>query len=81
VSEHETALEGQATSRRYRLGDAVTVTVERVDRLRGRVDLAPAALSAGRSAGGPDRAPAHRPTGGRPALRRGGGRDQHHRGR
>ena len=42
VSEHETALVGEATGRRYRLGDAVAVKVERVDRLRGKVDLAPA---------------------------------------
>lgn len=42
VSAHETALVGEATGRRYRLGDAVTVKVERVDRLRGKVDLAPA---------------------------------------
>jgi ribonuclease R len=81
VSEHETALEGQATARRYRLGDAVTVKVERVDRLRGRVDLAPAAPLAGRSVGGSDRTPSRRPTGGRPPLRRGGGRDRQNRGR
>ena len=42
VSEHETALVGEATGRRYRLGDAVDVKVERVDRLRGKVDLRPA---------------------------------------
>ena len=80
VSEHETALEGQATARRYRLGDAVTVKVERVDRLRGRVDLAPAAPPAGRSAATPERAPARRTSGVRPPVRRGGGRGQHHRG-
>jgi len=47
VSEHETALIGEATGRRYRLGDAVTVKVERVDRLRGKVDLAPAGAADG----------------------------------
>ncbi len=39
VSPHETALVGETTGRRYRLGDGIQVTVERVDRLRGRVDL------------------------------------------
>ena len=42
VSEHETALVGEATGRRFRLGDAVKVRVERVDRLSGKVDLVPA---------------------------------------
>jgi ribonuclease R len=42
TSEHETALVGEATGTRYRLGDAIEVKVERVDRLRGKVDLAPA---------------------------------------
>ena len=41
-SPHETALVGQVSGRRYRLGDPIEVRVERVDRLRGRVDLAPA---------------------------------------
>ena len=81
VSEHGTALEGQATARRYRLGDAVTVRVERVDRLRGRVDLAPAAPPAGRSVIGLDRAPARRSSGSRPPRRRGAGHDQRQRGR
>ena len=65
MSEHETALVGEATGRRYRLGDAVTVKVERVDRLRGKVDLAPASRRrrplTGRHARPPDadgRAPA-----------------------
>ncbi len=39
-SPHSTALIGQQTGLRYRLGDTVDVKVERVDRLRGRVDLA-----------------------------------------
>ena len=42
VSPHETALIGQTSGRRYRLGDAIKVKAERIDRLRGRVDLAPA---------------------------------------
>ena len=42
VSEHETALVGEATGRRFRLGDPVKVRVERVDRLSGKVDLVPA---------------------------------------
>ncbi len=46
VSEYETALVGQGTGRRYRLGDAITVRVERVDRLTGKVDLAPEGESA-----------------------------------
>jgi len=81
VSEHETALIGQASARRYRLGDAVTVRVERVDRLRGKVDLTPAAPPAGRSVAGPDRVPARRASDSRPPLRRGPGRNQRHRGR
>ncbi len=44
VSEHETALVGEATGRRFRLGDPVRVRVERVDRLSGKVDLAPAEI-------------------------------------
>ena len=44
VSPHEAALVGEATGRRFRLGDAVTVKVERVDRLRGKVDLAPVGI-------------------------------------
>ena len=47
VSEHETALIGEVTGKRFRLGDAVAVRVERVDRLRGRVDLAPVGAGAG----------------------------------
>jgi ribonuclease R len=81
VSEHETALVGQATARRYRLGDAVTVKVERVDRLRGRVDLAPAVPLAGGPVTAPGRVPARRSSGGRPPHRRGAGRDQGRRGR
>jgi ribonuclease R len=51
VSEHEAALIGEATGRRFRLGDAVAVKVERVDRLRGKVDLAPAGAVDGRRPG------------------------------
>ena len=81
VSAHETALVGQATGRRYRLGDAVAVRVERVDRLRGRVDLAPAGPAAGRPVTGTDRGPARGSSDSRPPLRRGPGRNQRHRGR
>ena len=42
VSEHETAIVGEATGRRFRLGDAVKVRVDRVDRISGKVDLVPA---------------------------------------
>jgi len=45
VSAHEAALVGEATGRRFRLGDAVTVKVEVVDRLRGKVDLAPVGIA------------------------------------
>ncbi len=74
VSEHETALVGEATGKRYRLGDAVTVRVERVDRLRGRVDLAPAGtVEPARPGGVRGKPPTGRGRkGGRPA-RRGGG--------
>lgn len=72
VSPHETALVGEVSGRRYRLGDPIAVTVERVDRLRGRVDLAlagPAETSPARPAEQRGGAPRGR---GRPA-RRGGG--------
>ena len=81
VSEHETALIGQATARWYRLGDAVSVRVERVDRLRGKVDLAPAGPATGRLATRPDRAAAQHSSDSRPPLRRGPGRNQRHRRR
>jgi ribonuclease R len=42
LNEHETALVGQKTGRRVRLGDPVAVTVSRVEAARGRVDLEPA---------------------------------------
>ena len=58
VSEHETALVGEATGRRYRLGDAVAVKVERIDRLRGKVDLAPALEGPERPLTGRNRTPA-----------------------
>ena len=38
----ETALVGEDSGRSLRLGESVTVEVERVDAPRGRVDLAPA---------------------------------------
>ncbi len=42
LNEEETALVGGRTGRAVRFGDSLTVTVERVDALRGRVDLEPA---------------------------------------
>jgi ribonuclease R len=74
VSEHETALVGEATGTRYRLGDPVDVKVERVDRLTGKVDLAPALPDGGRPATAPGRQPARRTTGSRPPRRRPPGR-------
>jgi len=80
VSEHETALEGQATARRYRLGDG------RDGQSGAR---RPSARQGRPGAGGPsgrpfrrhaERAPARRTSGVRPPVRRGGGRGQHHRG-
>jgi ribonuclease R len=41
VDDLETALVGRRSGRRYRLGDAVTVRVESVRRLEGKVELAP----------------------------------------
>jgi len=79
VSEHETALVGEATGTRYRLGDAVDVKVERVDRLTGKVDLAPAQSGGGRPTAAPGRRPARRTSGGRPSRRRASGRQQQHR--
>jgi ribonuclease R len=81
VSEHETALVGEATGARYRLGDAFEVKVERVDRLSGKVDLAPAHPPAGRSVTGPNRRPARRTTGSRPPRRRAPGRETHRKHR
>ena len=62
VSEHGAALVGEATGRRYRLGDAVDVKVERVDRLRGKVDLGPALDGHERPLPGRGRTPARRST-------------------
>jgi len=42
LNQEETALIGGKTGRAVRFGDPVTVTVERIDSLRGRVDLEPA---------------------------------------
>ena len=42
LNETETALVGAKSGRTVRLGDPITVRVERVDSLRGRVDLEPA---------------------------------------
>ncbi|HTU14792.1 MAG TPA: RNB domain-containing ribonuclease [Solirubrobacterales bacterium] len=42
LNEQETALIGSKTGRAVRFGDPITVTVERVDSARGRVDLEPA---------------------------------------
>jgi len=74
LSEHETALVGEATGTRYRLGDAVDVKVERVDHLTGKVDLAPALPESGRPATASGRQPARRTTGSRPPRRRAPGR-------
>ncbi len=79
VSEHETALVGEATGTRYRLGDAVDVKVERVDHLTGKVDLAPALPESGRPATGAGRQPARRTTGSRPPHRRPPGRQPRRR--
>ena len=74
TSEYETALVGEATGTRYRLGDPVDVKVERVDRLTGKVDLAPALPDGGRPATAAGRQPARRTTGSRPPRRRAPGR-------
>jgi hypothetical protein len=58
VSPHGTALVGDTSARRYRLGDAITVKVERIEQLRGRVDLAPAGESAAPHGAGHARPPA-----------------------
>ncbi len=42
LNELRTELEAEGSGRRLRLGDAVSVVVERVETARGRVDLAPA---------------------------------------
>ena len=81
VSEHETALVGEATGIRYRLGDPVDVKVERVDRLSGKVDLAPAHPGGGRTATAPGRRPARRTTGSRPPRRRAPGRETQRKNR
>jgi ribonuclease R len=81
VSEHETALVGEATGVRYHLGDPVDVKVERVDRLSGKVDLAPAHPAADRPATGPNRRPARGTTGSRPPRRRAPGRETHRKNR
>ena len=81
VSEHETALVGEATGRRYRLGDAVAVKVEHVDRLRGKVDLVPALEGPDGPLTGRNRRPARRSTGARPPRRGAPGREQYRRGR
>jgi ribonuclease R len=81
VSEHETALVGEATGIRYRLGDPVDVKVERVDRLSGKVDLAPAHPGGSRTATAPGRRPARRTTGSRPPRRRAPGRETQRKNR
>jgi len=42
LNELGTALEAEGSGRRLRLGDPVSVSVERVETARGRVDLVPA---------------------------------------
>ncbi|NLE22601.1 MAG: RNB domain-containing ribonuclease [Actinobacteria bacterium] len=81
VSEHETALVGEATGTRYRLGDPIEVRVERVDRLSGKVDLAPALPPSGRPTTRPNRRPARRTTGSRPPRRRAPGRETYRKNR
>jgi ribonuclease R len=78
LSEHDTALVGDASGRRYQLGDQIEVRVERVDRVRGRVDLVPVLEQPERPLPRPGRVPSRRTTGGRPPrrrppVRRGGG--------
>jgi ribonuclease R len=68
LSPHETALIGEATGARYRLGDPIEVKVERVERLRGRVDLVLAEQPQETARGRPRPAPA--------AGRRGRARDR-----
>jgi len=41
LNEQETALIGDKTGRSFRFGDPVTVTVDRVNVIKGRVDLDP----------------------------------------
>ena len=67
-----TAQVGERSGRRLRLGDAIDVRVERVDRLRGKVDLLPA----GESDEQGTRAPARRARG--PACRVLAPRSQRH---
>jgi ribonuclease R len=76
LSEHETAAVGDASGRRYRLGDQVEVKVERLDFVRGRVDLAPALEDPERPVTAPGRVPSRRTTGSRPPRRRAPGREQ-----
>jgi ribonuclease R len=45
LNELETMLVGAGTGGAIRIGDAVTVQVERVDAPRGRVDLAPVQIA------------------------------------
>jgi hypothetical protein len=63
------------------MGDPVDVKVERVDRLTGKVDLAPAHPGGGRTATAPGRRPARRTTGSRPPRRHGPGRETHRKSR
>ncbi len=81
VSEHETALVGEVTGKRHRLGDAVQVRVERVDRLAGKVDLAPATDGTERPQPAHGLRPLHAPAGRRPPQRRAPGHQQRRRGR
>ena len=76
LSEHETAAVGDASGRRYRLGDQVEVKVERLDFVRGRVDLVPALEEPERPVTAPGRMPNRRTTGSRPPRRRAPGREQ-----
>ena len=70
LSDHETAQVGDDSGRRLRLGDPIRVRVERVDRLRGKVDLVPAVEPGEGPHTKRGRTPARRTTGGRPPRRR-----------
>jgi ribonuclease R len=79
LSRFETTLIGQTTGRRFRLGDPVSVKVERIDRMRGRVDLAP--VDAQPSHPGASRRGASPPGPGRGQGKSGGRARQPRRGR
>ncbi|HQG54615.1 MAG TPA: RNB domain-containing ribonuclease, partial [Thermoleophilia bacterium] len=79
LSEHETAAVGDASGRRFRLGDGIAVRVERLDRVRGRVDLVPVLEEAQRPVRAPGRAAKRRRGGARTPRRPAPDRRHHHR--